>query len=745
MRNARPAARPYFVIALVFLLGGLTYGLNAAPAVPTPPPASVPALPPVLLGKIAHIRIVGTKNIPADAIRAVLTSKVGDLYSPVAAERDRAAVTDMDVFNGPVVLSAAPNPAGGVDLTYAVAENPVVKNIRFTANTPTKEPTIPAATLIALMKTRVGQVLNTKILVSDLNALFNHDTGYVSKQGYIFDVSADINIDPPTGVLAIPLVEAHVQSIQTTGNSRVKTADILAQMHTKVGDIYKTSVVEKDYGAVYEMGDFKQVGPATLNGGAPGQVTLTLPVVEREAARLDKLDEKQGKVVPLLYDPVITPFPVIQVSINGKPPLPFIVDTGTSAPLTLDPWVVAKLGLKKQELTGKGEGFRYAKTPIRSAVFQGTDRANDVTFNIDQAIILDLGFMIDAVQGGRVAGIVGLGMLRPVTTRFDFAAKTLTLFAYSHPPLLLPGATVLPLRPTSGGLFTVHVTFSPEADTDLPLDTGSTGLAVPLADLDALHPTATTYGMFVEQIGNLYVCPALRLPGLTLGPLRVPNVEAVTVPPGGRMALGLDILAGYRLTLDGPNAQLTLEPSAEGGRYARGYSGLDLKRAGEGWSVSSVKGASPARQAGVRVGDNVLTVNGRSVQGLSLMQAGLLISGLAGRPVLVSLRRGQDKARSISWVPLDVFSAPRDALDGLTLRKPTDGPWIIVNILPDCPGSRVGLQVGDEITQMDGVPTANMPLDQLAKIMGGASKSIALLVQRTGRAAPLSVKLIAPP
>ena len=569
-------------------------------------------------------------------------------------------------------------------------------------------------------------------------------TGYVSKQGYIFDVSSNINIDPLTGFLTIPLVEAYVQSIQITGNSRVKTADILAQMHTKVGDIYKTSVVEKDYGAVYEMGGFKRVGPATLNGAVPGQVTLTLPVVEHEAAQ-GPLDEKQGRVVPLLYDPVITPFPVIQVSINGKPPLPFIVDTGTSAPLTLDPWAVAELGLKKQEMTEKGEGFRYAVTPIQDAVFQGLDRASNVTFNFNQAIIIDIGFMLDAVQGQRVAGIIGMGMLSPVTTRFDFAAKTLTIFAYSHPPLLLPGATVLPLRPTSGGLFTVHVTFSPEVDADLPLDTGSTGLAIPLAALDALHPTATSYGMFTEQIGNLYICPALRLPGLTLGPLRVPNVEAGTVPPGGRTALGLDILAGYRLTLDGPNAQLTLEPSAGDGRYVRGLSGLDLKQFGGGWSVRSVEGVSPARQAGVRVGDNVSTINGRSVHGLSLMQVGALISGLAGRPQAVSVRHGQDMARTISWVPLDVFSEPRYALDGLTLKKPNGGPWIILNVLKGSPGAQMNLQAGDEITRMSGAPVADMPLNQLMKIMSGASKSITLTVQRAGGATPFSVKLIAPP
>ena len=745
MNDARLTKRAPSVLGLVFFLSGLPCGLNAALAAPPPvpaPPLPVPA--PVLIGKIAHIRIIGSVNIPANTIQAVLTQKVGDFYSPAAAEKDRAAIKDMGVFNDPVSVSATSVPSG-VDLTYTVSEYPLIKSIRFTADTPTKEPTVPAGTLLALMKTRPGQVLNTKVLVSDLDSLFNHDTGYVRKQGYLFDVSSDLNLDPPTGVLTIPIVEGHIQSIQITGNARVKTADILAQMHAKIGDVYNDNAVQKDLGAIYEMGEFKQVGGTNLNATGPGQIGITIPVVEHEAAQ-GTLDEKQGKVVPLLYDPVITPFPVIQVSINGKPPLPFIVDTGTNSPLLLNPWAAARLGLKQQPQMGKGN--EPTSLPIQSAVFQGTNHANDVPFNINEAYLLDTGFMGEAVQGQRVAGIVGMGMLAPITSRFDFAAKTLTLYAYPHLPLCLPGATVLPLRPTPEGLYTVHVMLAPDTAADLFLDTGNESTVLPLAMMSTLHPTATAYRSGISQIDSMYICPTLRLPGLTLGMLQVPDVVVGTVPSGGRVALGLDLLAGYRMTLDGPNAQLSLEPSATGGRYVRGFSGLDLKQTEAGWSVRELSDVSPARKAGMRVGDEITAVNGRSVQGLSRLQVGMLISGISGRPQRVSLRRGkatQAKTLNVSWTPLDEFSAPRDILDGLTMKKPNGGPWIILNVLPNCPGDRAGLQTGDEITRMDGAFVADMPLDSLLKLMGQASKSITLSVQRAGRAETLSVKLSAPP
>lgn len=752
MKDARPAARPRSVTALILLLlGTLNGGLNAAPAgntPPAPPLASAPAPPPVLLGKIAHIRIFGSGHISADVISSHLTQKVGDFYSPAAAEKDRAAVMDMGVFNGPVILSAAPSPAGGVDLNYTVTEYPVIKGIRFTANTPSKEPTIPVGTLLVQMKTHVGQVLNTKVLISDLDALFNHDTGYVSKQGYIVDVSSDINIDPPTGILTIPLVEAHVQSIQITGNSRVKTADILAHMHTKPGDLYDGGALNRDLSSIYEMGVFKEVQNYAGRAAGPNQISITIPVVEHEAAQ-GTLDERQGKTIPFLYEPPAVPYPVIQVSVNGKPPLPFVVDTGTTASLTLAPWAAARLGLKKRSLTEKGDGFRYATTPIRGAVFQGMNRANDVTFNIDQAQVVDIGFLNDVIQGRRVAGVIGLGMLLPITTRFDFAAKTLTLFSYPHPPLRSAGATVRPLRLNSERMYTIHVTLTPDVAADMLLDTGAFYTQVPLADMEVLHPTATSYSTGTGLIGALYICPTLRLPGLTLGDLQVPDVVVGTLPLE-TTSLGMDILAGYRLTLDGPNAQLILEPSAVGGRYVQGWSGLDLTQTGSGWAIREFPGGSPARKAGVRVGDEIVAVNGRSVRGLSRLQVGLLTSGLMGRTQRVLLRRGKGKTTpgktlNVSWIPLDDFSAPRDAFDGLTLKKPNGGPWVVLNVLRGCPGDRAGLQAGDEITQMAGAPVADMPLNQIMKIMSGASKSVALTVTRAGRAAPFSVRLIAPP
>ena len=108
-----------------------------------------------LTGKIAHITILGTKNIPADTVRAVLTLKPGNVYTPEATAKDAAAIKSMGVFSA-VTPAAAPS-LSGIDLTYTVAENPVVQSIRFTTDAPDGKPSVPFGELFTQMKTRVGR------------------------------------------------------------------------------------------------------------------------------------------------------------------------------------------------------------------------------------------------------------------------------------------------------------------------------------------------------------------------------------------------------------------------------------------------------------------------------------------------------------------------------------------------------------------------------------------------------------
>ena len=734
MKHTGSLRRSAFVLGLVFLGGLAASPAGNAQTVLPPVPASA-ASP--LTGKIAHITILGSKNVPADSVRAVLVSRIGDAYNPQFVDKDRAAIQGMGVFSTfSVSASAAP---GGVDVVYTVAEYPLVREIRFTANTPTGQPSVPAAVLIARMKTQAGQVLNVNVLTRDLAALFERGSGYVAQQGRLADVGTGLKIDPKTGIVTIPLVDYRIQSLEVTGLSRLPAAAILAHLHAKVGDLYDGRALSEDCSALYETGEFKEVKNFTWNVAAPGQVSIIIPVTEQEAA-VGALDETRGKAIPFLYDPVTNPLPTVQVSINGQPALPFLVDTGSSPALSLAPWAAAQLGLTPTGPVGRGSGFTYRRTSIRSAVFQGKDHGGDAAFSLRDALIVDLSLLKD-LPGPRLAGIVGLGMLGPLTTRFDFAAKTLTVFAYPHPPLHLLNGTVLPLRSNSMGALTARATLAADTFADLILDTGSMSTQVPLSALGVLRPTATAFNRGSQRAEGIYVSPELRLPGLTFRALRVPDVVADTVPDSVPPSLGLDILAGYRLTLDGPNGQATLEPSAAGGRYVSGWSGLDIKQSSGGWLVQGMQAGSPARRAGLQAGDQLVTVGGLAVQGLSWPQVKTLSAGVLSRPVRVTVRRGGSE-KEFSWLPLDDFHAPATLGFGLTLTKAPGGPWVVVNVQTGCPGDRAGLRAGDRITRLGGEAVAAMPLERYAAL--AKQPSLRLEVERAGLAKPLQIGLSSP-
>ena len=271
--NGAPAASPF----------------TLPPALTSPTDTDTAPDAPQLTGRISRLSIVGNQNINDAAIRGVINAagmKLGTPYTPVAATDARDAVKAMGYFTGDVGLSGAQDPAGGVDIIYTVKENPLIMTIKFTANTPDGEPTIPSSKLKSLMTTKEGQVLNTNILVRDLDNLFNHTTSYVYQQGFIFDVSSDINIDPITGVLTVPLVEAHINSIKITGLKKTKPTVVTRELRSQVGDVLDEKKLQRDLTRVYNLQLFDEVGPFDPSSTDVGKVDITIPITEKRSGQV---------------------------------------------------------------------------------------------------------------------------------------------------------------------------------------------------------------------------------------------------------------------------------------------------------------------------------------------------------------------------------------------------------------------------------------------------------------------------
>lgn len=464
-----------------------------------------------------------------------------------------------------------------------------------------------------------------------------------------------------------------------------------------------------------------QAGPESL---APSDRPLTkLPVLIRDG---------KSHVIPFQFDGVTTPNVLVHATVDGKPML-FAVDTGVVDPVRLEPWAVDELGLK----TYDSPGGKIVN--IVSFGLIGKNKADVARLAVKDAIVVDDGF--SATYGvGRVAGLIGMPALAGMSARFDFDANVLTL--KTGKAAAPAKSTVLPLTFTHDGLVAVSARFDSTHSVDLIVDTGSTGAVIPVTDGFAVDDRPTGGGAFVQEASETYACPTLMMSSLKFGDLTIKGVSVGTLPetsPTPCMA-GLDILSQFDFTLDLPGRRVILERRRSPLRHdGAGWTGVDCRPDPSGVIVSAVEPGSPADQAGVKVGDLVTAVDGRSLADLTTGLSSQLVrwGDVDSRAAFSILRDG--KPLSISFTRLARWMGPTSPLTGLMLDKPAGGPIAVAGAMPGCAGDKAGIEDGDVIVAIDNRPTASIPPDQLGSVFSPGDHT--LEIARPGVALPLTVDL----
>lgn len=222
--------------------------------------------------KVVEVAISGNVNINSDAIRNVISLKPGMDYTEQAIEKDRAAIMSLGTFS--VVTPHREDVPGGLKVTYEVTENPKVTEIKIVGNDP-----VPVETVLGLMKTKAGQVLNTTTLNQDIEAVQT----YYGDEGYIAYVTEDIGVDPKTGVLTVPILVNRVQDVTITGNKKTKAWVFLREMKTKPGQVFNAKVLNEDILRIYNLDILEDIKPKQILPGTEiGMLKITIPVVEKK-------------------------------------------------------------------------------------------------------------------------------------------------------------------------------------------------------------------------------------------------------------------------------------------------------------------------------------------------------------------------------------------------------------------------------------------------------------------------------
>ncbi len=121
-------------------------------------------------------------------------------------------------------------------------------------------------------------------------------------------------------------------------------------------------------------------------------------------------------------------------------------------------------------------------------------------------------------------------------------------------------------------------------------------------------------------------------------------------------------------------------------------------------------------------------------------RAGIPTVGLLGANALMNYRVGLDYAHSTVYFDIGrLFSFPDFDVIGLILRPEDDGRFTVLGIAdyegkPSLPQGQDGVQAGDHLVAVDGIPVAGSTMGQVWSLLGGSpGKERSLTMERGGR------------
>ena len=130
------------------------------------------------------------------------------------------------------------------------------------------------------------------------------------------------------------------------------------------------------------------------------------------------------------------------------------------------------------------------------------------------------------------------------------------------------------------------------------------------------------------------------------------------------------------------------------------------------------------------------------------MRAGMPTAGLLGSQVLLNYRVGLDYAHSTVYFDIGrLFNFPDFDVIGLVLRPEDDGRFSILGIAdfdgqPSVPAGPTGIQSGDYLVTVDGIPVRGSTMGQVWSMLGGTpGQERKLTVERGGKEFAVAAKV----
>jgi hypothetical protein len=297
--------------------------------------------------------------------------------------------------------------------------------------------------------------------------------------------------------------------------------------------------------------------------------------------------------------------------------LQFIFDTGSSG-ISLDSATAHYLGLRPtfEGLLIKGiAGVREVPQLRNQSLTIGDLRTDSLTFYINDYSVLT------SIYGVRIDGVIGYAMLSRYIVSIDYEKQYMEWFApgpFAYPKkgiLLKPQINRLPSHP-----FLIQDLQAKSYPMLIDIGAGlnllfSERFAKEAGVLDNARKSWVTSG---EGIGGQIELRLTLLRSLRIGPYRFKKIPVtifddsnnITNYPHWAGLIGNDLLRRFNITLNYPASEMHLRPNRfYYDEFDYAYIGMELYLIDGLITIGFVATGSPAQQAGLEVGDEIIAIN----------------------------------------------------------------------------------------------------------------------------------------
>ena len=346
---------------------------------------------------------------------------------------------------------------------------------------------------------------------------------------------------------------------------------------------------------------------------------------------------------------------VVRAEVNGAGPYSFVVDTGAGFSL-VSPAVTSAAAAAPPISRGKDYSMRGVGAATRpmtrldglDVAFVGGSELRVEWVAESPALVFD---PLSAAAGVRIDGLLGFDLFRRYVVEVDYDGRVLRLYEPATYGYRGPGALV-PIESDKGKAFIRARVTARQGDEPvdclLTLDTGGgadvmfNGRLLNRHALDERVNTRPTEGVGIA--GDFPIAVG-RVAALQLGPYKLTDVTAGfarhEVRDESDGLLGAGVLRRFRVVVSYPHRCVILVPGRKfNNRRPRDHSGIALEAFGpelRDYRVAHVLPDSPATDAGVREGDEVVAVDGRPTRALTMPEVEKLLR--TGGTRAITLRR----------------------------------------------------------------------------------------------------------